>query len=278
MRRRPATVPLIIGATFLGGVLLTVVAGHVLVSPDSTAMFSAVPNLPPDAAHPLGTQSQGRDMLAVMAAAIPATLFVSLLGGGVAVIIGTILGMTAGYFGGVVDGIIRTAVDVALTIPTLAVLILIGASFPVVSLSAMGFIIALTAWMGPARVVRAQVLTLREREFVRIAKLSGLGGFRIIALELLPNLIPFLSAIFVNAVVTATAATIGLEVLGLGPRQTITLGNTIFEALYYTAMWRGMWWWWAPPVIVLVCLFQGLFFIGKALDSIANPRALGATT
>jgi peptide/nickel transport system permease protein len=147
-----------------------------------------------------------------------------------------------------------------------------AASFPVVSVAMMGLIIAATQWMSATRVIRSQVLTLREREFVRVAKLSGTSDFGIIAMELVPNLVPFLAASFVNAVTTAILASIGLEVLGLGPRQSYTLGNTIYEAMYYTAMWRGMWWWWGPPIVILVCIFLGLFLISNSLDRIANPK------
>ena len=136
----------------------------------------------------------------------------------------------------------------------------------------MGLIIAATAWMSPTRVIRAQVLSLREREFVRLARLSGMGSASIIFRELMPNLVPFLAATFVNAVTTAILASIGLEVLGLGPRQSFTLGNTIYESIYYTAMWRGMWWWWMPPMATLVLIFLGLFFTSRALDQLANPR------
>ena len=146
-------------------------------------------------------------------------------------------------------------VDVGLTIPPLAVLIMVAAAYPVVSIATMGLIIACTEWMWAARIIRAQVLTLREREFVRMAKLSGRSDAGILLFELAPNLLPFLAASFVNAVATAILASVGLEVLGLGPRQSYTLGNTIYEAMYYTAMWRGMWWWWGPPIAILVCIF-----------------------
>ena len=116
----------------------------------------------------------------------------------------------------------------------------------------MGLVIAGTEWMWATRVIRAQVLTLREREFVRVAKLSGGATSASSSSSSRRTLVPFLAASFVNAVTTAILASIGLEVLGLGPRQSYTLGNTIYEATYYTAMWRGMWWWWGPPIAILV--------------------------
>jgi peptide/nickel transport system permease protein len=267
-----ARLSVFVGAGLMILALTPVLIGRFFVSPDMAEVFSGIPNLRPSLEHPLGTQSEGRDLLAVIMLGTPATLAVGLIGGGVAVLIGGALGFTAGYFGGRIDAVIRTMVDVGLTIPPLAVLIMIAASYPITSVALMGLIIAATAWMWATRIIRAQVLTLREREFVRIAKLSGVSDFGIILFELVPNLIPFLAASFVNAVTTAILASIGLEVLGLGPRQSYTLGNTIYEATYYTAMWRGMWWWWGPPIVILICIFVGLFLISNVLDQIANPK------
>lgn len=260
------------GIFFLLLLLLPVFLGRFFVTPDMANILAGAPNMPPGADHPLGTQSEGRDMLAVMMSATPFTLAIGLLGGGLAMAVGASLGLVAGYFGGLADAVTRVAVDVMLTIPPLAILILVAASFPSVSIGMMAVIIAATGWMAPCRVVRAQMLALKEREFVRVAQLSGAGSLRIIFLELVPNILPLLLAVFVNAVMTATVASVGLEVLGLGPRNSLTLGRTIYEALSYTAMWRGMWWWWLPPVLSLICLFVGLFCLAKALDSISNPR------
>ncbi len=263
---------LIAGLLLLAVPLLPILVGPFLVTPEMADVFGDVPNLPPSALHPLGTQSEGRDLLAALMLGTPSTLTIGLIGGGTALLIGGILGLLSGYLGGWVDSVVRTVVDVGLTIPPLAILILVAASFPIVSIVSMGLIVAATAWMGPTRVIRAQILSLREREFVRVAKLSDAGTLRIVFLELMPNLIPFLAASFVNAMTTAILASIGLEVLGLGSRQSYTLGNTIYEAVYYTAMWRGMWWWWLPPIVVLVCIFVGLFLVSHVLDRVANPR------
>jgi peptide/nickel transport system permease protein len=267
-----ARLPFFIGTGLIILALTPVLIGRLFVSPEMAEVFSAVPNLRPGLKHPLGTQSEGRDLLAVIMRGTPATLMVGLIGGGVAVMVGGLLGLTAGYFGGRIDAVIRIIVDVGLTIPPLAVLIMIAASYPIASIALMGLIIAATQWMWATRIIRAQVLTLRERGFVRVAKLSGVSDLGIIIFELMPNLIPFIAASFVNAVTTAILSSIGLEVLGLGPRQSYTLGNTIYEATYYTAMWRGMWWWWGPPIVILICVFVGLFLISNVLDRIANPK------
>ena len=113
---------------------------------------------------------------------------------------------------------------------------------------------------------------MRERGYVQVARLSGMRDLEIIAREMLPNLLPYLAASFVSAVGAAVLASIGLEALGLGPQNEPTLGMTIYWALYYTSLLRGIWWWWAPPMVMIVLIFVGLFLISIGLDRIANPR------
>lgn len=264
--------------TFVCGCLLLLfiivpsIAGVFFIKPEAVRVLADTPNLPPSLEHPLGTQSEGRDMLALMLVGTPATLRIGLIGGLVGLVFGIFLGLVSGYFGGWLDGLIRGMVDVGLTIPSLAILIMIAASFRGLSVNLMGVVVALTAWMQTARTIRSQVLSLRERSFVQLAVLSGSKSLDVIFQEILPNLIPYIAASFVDAVSTAILASIGLEVLGLGAQQAQTLGNTIYFAIFYSAMWKGMWWWWLPPIVVLVCIFLGLFLISMALDELANPR------
>lgn len=246
--------------------------GQFFTDPDQLRLMAGGINASPTWDHPLGTQNEGRDLLTYILKGMPNTLLIGLVGGGSAVLLGTILGMVAGYVGGPLDGLIRNTVDIGLTIPPLAILIMIAASFSVVTPLMMGLVIALTSWMHPTRVIRSQVLSLREREFVLLLRLSGASPLHIVFLELLPNMIPFLAATFVNSVATAILASIGLEVLGLGSFQTPTLGNLIYFAIIGNAMWLGLWWWWLPPMLILIVLFMGLFFVSTALDAIANPR------
>lgn len=252
--------------------LLPVLLGPLWTGAGAAEMFSAIPNLAPSLDHPFGTQSEGRDMLALMAKAVPASLAIGLVGGGTALLAGGFLGLVAGYYGGAIDAVVRVVSDVGLTIPPLAILILVGAAFPSVSVTAMGLVIAATIWMSTARVVRAQTLTLRERGYIQVARLSGAGHGRIIAFDILPNLLPFLGACFVNGVTVSILSSIGLEMLGLGPGQSKTLGSIVYEAITHAAMWKGLWWWWGPPVAVMVAIFLGLFLLSLALDALADPR------
>ncbi|MCE7987158.1 MAG: ABC transporter permease [Caldilinea sp. CFX5] len=265
---------LLLGLLILLSMAVLWLIGYQSVDISKAAPLSAGPDMPPSADYPLGTDSAGRQMLAVMVAGGPTTLKIGLIAGALGLTIGTILGFTAGYFGGVVDSVIRTMADVTLTVPALAVLVVIASVITkTLSPEILALIIASLAWMWPTRTIRSQVLTMRERAYVEVARLNGFNNFEIIFKELVPNLLPYLAASFVSAVSAAVLAAIGLEVLGLGPQSEPTLGMTIYWARYYNALPRGMWWWWAPPVTVIILLFIGLFMVAAGLDAIANPRA-----
>lgn len=262
------------GLTLLLVMFVLWVIGYLMVDVSKAAPLSAGPDMRPSSEYPLGTDSAGRQMLAVMVKGTPTTLQIGLIAGALGLVVGTILGFTAGYFGGVVDSVIRTLADVALTVPALAVLVVIASVITkTLSPEILALIIASLAWMFPTRTIRSQVLTMRERAYVEVARLSGLNNFEIIFKELMPNLLPYLAASFVGAVGAAILAAIGLETLGLGPQSEPTLGMTIYWARYYNALPRGMWWWWAPPVVVIILLFIGLFMVSAGLDQIANPRS-----
>jgi peptide/nickel transport system permease protein len=233
-------------------------------------------NAPPSLNFPLGTQREGLDVLALLLLGTPNTLRIGLIAGGLGVSVGTLLGLTAGYLGGRADWVIRSLVDAGLTIPPLAVLILIAATFRVVTVEAMGLVVALTAWMYPARVIRSQAMTLRERTFVQVAKLSGAGVGHIVGREILPNLIPFLAAGFVGAVSSAMLMSVGLEILGLGSQRDITLGSILYTAILNAAVFRGLWWWWLSPIVMMVVIFLALFLLSVALDAYANPQRRGS--
>ena len=269
-RRNPQ---LIVGGTILLALVLFSVLGSLLYDTSLARPLSTMPDMAPSAQYPLGTDSAGRDILAVMIVGTPLTLKIGLLAAIIGLLIGTILGFSAGYFGGPVDTIIRGATDMILPIPALAVLVVI-ASVIQQSLTSevMALIVASLAWMWPTRTIRSQVMSMRERAYVQVAKLCGMNNAEIVVRELLPNLLPYLAASFVAATGAAVLAAIGLEALGLGPQNEPTLGMTIFWSIYYGALLRGMWWWWAPPIVAIVLLFVGLYFVSAALDEVANPR------
>jgi peptide/nickel transport system permease protein len=264
---------LLAGFALLGILVALMVIGPLFVNVNNAQPMSVPPDTAPSRAYPFGTDSQGRDILALMIRGVPLTLEIGLLAGGIGLLIGIVLGFLAGYVGGFVDTVIRSAADILLTVPNLLVLIVIAASIRgLVSVKVIGLVVALLAWMWPTRTIRAQVLSLRERPFIEMAKLNGMSTPRIIVRELVPNLLPYLAASFVGAVASGILAAIGLEALGLGQQQEPTLGMTIYWAIYYSALLRGLWWWWAAPAAMIVILFMALFLITAGLDEIANPR------
>lgn len=264
---------LAVGLAIMLFIILFGLLGPLFVDVNAARPISAPPMRPPSMEHPFGTDDSGRDLFTVMVLAVPRALQLGLMAGIIGVGIGVILGFLAGYLGGVVDTIIRGAVDILLTIPGLVILVTISATLrESISVEIMAVIIALLAWMGPTRAIRSQVLSMRERAYIRMAKLNGLSTPEIIVKELIPNLLPYLGAIFVGAVAGGLLAAVGLEALGLGPQNDPTIGMTIYWATTFNALIRGMWWWWLPPIVFIMLLFISLFLISSGLDEIANPR------
>lgn len=270
LRRNPS---LGVGFSLLFVLLLFVVIGHFTVDLIQYRPLSTRPLQPPSWALPFGSDKQGRNLYAVMVEGTPLTLRIGLLAGVVGVAIGAILGFISGYYGGWIDRVISVIVDVGLTIPGLLILIIIAMRVRGgLTVNQMALVVGLLAWLYPARTIRSQVLTMKQRGYVQIARLSGLSGPEVIVKELLPNLLPYLGASLVVAVSAAILASIGLEVLGLGPFESPTLGMTIYWVIYNAAIINGWWWWWVPPIVVIAILFTGLFLIAVGLDEVANPR------
>lgn len=265
-------IKLTVGLAMVLAVVLFGYAGPIFVDMGNTEVGSVTQSLPPNSENLLGTDAMGRDMLAWLIEATPASLRVGLLAGALGVAFGVAIALVGGYYGGFIDNVLRTFTDVMLTIPGLLVLIVLASAVRVVSLEMMALIIALFAWMGPARVIRSQVLTLRERSFVELSRLSGESNMTIIFRELMPNLMPYILASFVGATLGSILAATGLEFLGLGPANISTLGNILFWQDFYNALIRGMYWWWGPPIVIFILLFTGLFMASMGLDEWANPR------
>jgi len=235
--------------------------------------LGALPSKPPSWQYPFGTDSQGRNLLPAMVVGTQLTLRVGLLAGTLGLLVGTVLAVVSGYYGGIVDTIVKWIVDVMLTIPAFLILAVIASTLKgFLTVETEGLLLALLAWVGPTRTIRAQVLSLRERHFVLMARLSGMNDAEIIAKELIPNLLPFLLAVFIQAVAAAILTALGLELLGMGSQREPTLGMTIHWVQNYAAIIRGLWWWWTIPIIIIVLLVGSLTLISFGLDEWSNPR------
>jgi peptide/nickel transport system permease protein len=270
-------VSLLVGLVFLGILAVFIVVGALTVDTGNAQPLSAPALQPPSWEYPFGTDRNGRDLLAVMVAGTPLTLRIGFIAGFVGVSVGAVLAFIAAYYRGRVDTLIRSIADIGLTVPQLLVLIIIAVSLKgSLTVNQMAIIIASLAWLSPTRTIRSQVLTLRERGYVEIARLNGMSGPEIIFRELMPNLLPYLAATLVGSVSAAILASVGLEVLGLGPVEAPTLGMTLYWVNFNAAIINGWWWWWTAPLVVIVMVFLGLFFLTAGLDEIANPRLRGS--
>jgi len=229
---------------------------------------------PPSWEFPLGTDFFGRDLYVAMVVGLKQTALIGILAGALGTFIGVVLGFISAYFGGWLDMIIKGICQILTPIPGLLIQIIIAGSLDKrdVTIFTMAFVVVLLAWMGPTLVIRSQVLTMKERQFVSVAKLSGMGDLGIIFTEILPNLLPFIAASFVNQVFYAVFASFYLAVLGLGPLREPLLGNTIWAAQGQSAFFNNWWWWPLFPALALVLILGSLALINMGMDELSNPR------
>jgi peptide/nickel transport system permease protein len=236
--------------------------------------------LPPSGSHLLGTTYFAQDVLSQLLAATQATLFVGVLAGAIATLLSVVVGVAAGYFGGLRDEGLSLLSNVFLAVPGFPLLIVLADYVPNFgsNLAVIALIIAVTAWAYTARVLRAQTLSLRNRDFVEAARVSGEGRMRIIMVEVLPNLIPIVAASFLFTTLYAIGVYVGLAFLGLAGAPTAqpaglwNWGEMLREAWANNAVRSGWWWWWAPPGICIALLGTGLALLNFAIDEFINPR------
>lgn len=268
LRNRKFTVG---GAVFLTMLLTAVIAG-MLIDPSLKRAGSFPPRTPPGEVALFGTTALGQSVGIQLTEAIPNSVLIGLIAATVGTVLGALIGFASGYFGGKVDAVLRVLIDVFLSVPSLLFLILIASLVRGVGVTTMALIIGAFAWPSPARQVRAQVLSLKERGFVQVARLSGENSMEIIILELMPHMFQWLGANFVNAFIAAVLAESGLSILGLGPAREMTLGMMIYWALTYSAIFQNLWWWWLTPVVALMVLFLSLYLVHIGFDEVSNPR------
>lgn len=261
----------ILGLFLVGSLILFGALGPLVVDKSGMRLGAAPFSKPPTAEHIFGTDSAGRDLFTLAVYAMMPTLLIGVVAGLAGTLIGTLLGLITGYYHGPADTIISAITDILLAVPTLLIMVVI-ASYITTGITTMALIIAMFSWPWPARTVRSQTLSLRERAFVDMAKLSGMSSLKILLFDFLPNLMPYIIAGLVGAVSGGILAAVGLQLLGLGPLNTPTIGLILNNSFQYAALYRGLWWWWLPPTLILVILFVGLFLISLSLDEIANPR------
>jgi peptide/nickel transport system permease protein len=265
---------LAVGLLILLGLVLFTVIGLLTVNPKHAYPLAVATKQAPSFKYPFGTDFFGRNMLVAMVVGLWQTAVIGVVAGGLGTMIGVVLGFVSAYFGGWIDSTIRTVCQILTPIPVLLIQVVVAGSLDKrdVTIITMALIVVMLAWMGPTLVIRSQVLTMKERQFVSVAKLSGVSDLGIIFKEILPNLLPFIAAAFVGQVFSAVFASFYLAVLGLGPLREPLLGNIIWAANLQGAFFNGWWWWPIAPSIAMILILGSLALINMGLDELANPR------
>jgi len=265
---------LAVGLLILLGLVLFTVIGLLTVNPKHAYPLAVATKQPPSFKYPFGTDFFGRNMLVAMVVGLWQTAVIGVVAGGLGTMIGVVLGFVSAYFGGWIDSTIRTICQILTPIPVLLIQVVVAGSLDKrdVTIITMALIVVMLAWMGPTLVIRSQVLTMKERQFVSVAKLSGVSDLGIIFKEILPNLLPFIAAAFVGQVFSAVFASFYLAVLGLGPLREPLLGNIIWAANLQGAFFNGWWWWPIAPSVAMILILGSLALINMGLDELANPR------
>ena len=263
-----------IGLTVLLLLVAFTVIGLLVVDPKHAYPLSAPSKRPPSLQYWFGTDFFGRDMLSAMAVGMWQTAVIGLLAGGIGTMIGVFFGFVSAYFGGWIDTLVKSVCQILTPIPVLLIQVVVASSLDKrdVTILTMALIVVMLAWMGPTLVIRSQVLTMKERQFVSVAKLSGVSDLGIIFKEILPNLLPFIAAAFVGQVFAAVFASFYLAVLGLGPLREPLLGNIIWAAQGQGAFFNGWWWWPIEPAVAMILILGSLALVIMGLDELANPR------
>lgn len=275
----PALTPMLVtGLTLVSVITLFGVLGPFFVQDPSTINNAGL--TPPDASHLLGRTQTGQDVFAQLAYATRGSLEIGLLVGTLATVLSAFFGILGSYLGGFVDEAFSLFSNVALVIPGLPLVIVISGFVPPESrgLWTIALVLAITSWSGASRVLRAQTLSIRNRDYVAASRVAGERAWRVIGVEILPNLLPILAAQFVFAVISAILGEAGLSFLGLGASNSSTLGTMLFYAQNGFALQLRAWWWFFPPGLIIALFGCGLSLINFSIDEIINPKLRNTRT
>jgi len=245
------------------GTLLTDVNPRAYVGPMSER---------PSGAYWFGTTFFGQDVFAQFVVGLRATFLVGAVGGGLATLIGMLVGFVAGYRGGSVDESLNVVTNIVLVIPAFAILIIIAAYLEVRGVMTESIFIGLTAWPWTARAIRAQTLSLRSREFVDLARMTAMRPMRIIFTEIAPNMMSYLVMAFILQFGGAILIAATLDFIGLGPTTGMSLGLMMQNAVNWGALQLGLWWWFIPPGAAIAAIVGALYIMNVGLDEVFNPK------
>jgi peptide/nickel transport system permease protein len=220
----------------------------------------------------LGTTQTGQSVFAQLVVSTRGTLEVGFAAGLLATVVALAIGIGGGFVGGFADDALNLFTNVILVIPALPLIIIIAAYLKSSGLASAILVIAITSWAGSARVLRGLALSVRSRDYVAAARVSGERTWRIIVVELLPNLLAYIVSSFIFTVIFAVLTQAGLAFIGLESPDTLTWGNMLYFAENDQALSSGAWWWFVPPGLCIALIGTSLALINIGLDEVLNPR------
>lgn len=267
LRNNRLRIGLVVVLLFLALTLLGPLWAH--YAPEEYAGMGAQP---PSSEFWFGTTTFGEDVFSQFVYGLRATFLVGLVGGGLGTLIGFILGFTAGYNGGLIDEVLNIVTNIVLVVPTLAILLIVAAYLEVRGILTESIFIGCTSWPWAARAIRAQTFSLRTREFVDLARLSGMSSSKIIFTEIAPNMMSYLVLTFILQFGGAILAAATLDFIGLGPTTGISLGLMMQYSVLWGALQLGHWWWFLPPGIAITAIVGAMYVMNVGLDEVFNPK------
>jgi peptide/nickel transport system permease protein len=260
-----------IGLGILLFFLLLMIFGP-LMTKYKPADFVGPSSVPPSVDFWFGTTTFGEDVFTQFVYGLAPTFLVGIVGGTIGTLLGMLIGFVAGYRGGWIDEVLNILTNVVLTIPVLALLLVLVAYIPVRGVLIEAIFIGLTSWPWAARAIRSQTFSLRSRDFVDLAKMSGMNSWKIISTEIAPNMASYLFMTFIlmfgNAILNAAT----LDFLGLGPSEGVSMGTMMNMAVQWSALMLGVWWWFIPPGIAITAIVGSLYVMNVGLDEVFNPK------
>ncbi|TDE89234.1 ABC transporter permease [Occultella glacieicola] len=232
---------------------------------------------PPSSEHWLGTTQFGQDVLAQLIAGARGSMFVGVLAALIGTVLAIVFGVTAGYFGGRTDHVLNFVTNIFMVMPVLPLIFIVSGYLRGTGLWMIAIIIGVFGWAGGARTLRAQTMSVRNRDFVLAMRMLGESNPRLIGSEVLPHLGGWVASMFLSAMIGAILAEAGLAFLGISDSGAISWGSMIQAAQSQSAVLRGLWWWFVPPGLCIALIGTAAAMLNFGVDELSNPKLRSAT-
>jgi peptide/nickel transport system permease protein len=259
------------GLVIMGFFALIAVIGPWIAPYDPSAMSLDMLE-PPSGSHLFGTTQTGQDIFSQVLVGTRGVLVVGLIAGSLATVLSVLIGVTAGFLGGAADEVLSALSNIFLVVPALPLIIIVTSFTPDVGDVLIAVVISATGWAWGARILRAQTLSLRQRDYVEAARATGERTWRLIIFEVLPNLTAIIASSFVGTVIFAVLSVITLSFIGVASVSNWNWGTILFWAQNNQALAQGAWWWFVPAGLCIALLGTALSLINFGIDEYVNPR------